>query len=711
MAYIVPSVQVYQSLANPGGALAATPDLNTVIVGPLYNVVRANLTDPSDFERSKTTRTDFVFGAPEGESESYIKEVELPSKILGQKLDETSLKIVFKDAWVKINNFTADADLLSGDDTSTLTVSTGSEEFNFSDTAFDGNLYIKKGDRVEYGVTIGSTLVNRVTTVRDFNISGVTKTVQLSNGVGTVDIGQGEVTFDVYRFFASIELPVDTDPDLGNVFTDEANTTFTLRIDSSSSVNAIESFHTVGMVSSMHIGYRALRTDKSQTVLAITSELNRESVLGEATEQNPMSLAVQLALANTTGVIKALSVQSNDASGYAIARDVLESDSDVYALVPLTQELSILSAFQAHVGQLSTPVEASWRVLLANVKIPSMTHLAGQEDNPASGYVRQFSAVPGGRDEATFIIDPDVDFLTAGVVPTDILTIAPFVLASGQVLPSGTTAQDFIGSWVVSAVIDSNTVQVVPAATDYVYDATVTTPQSNGQFIPYTITRILTLADQAKYISDVSFQFNDKRVWHIQPDSVTVEVNGVGVPNLPGYYLCAAMGGMVSGFPVQQGFTNIGVAGIMDLQHSNYYFTRSDLNKMAETGTCLFVQAVQGGIPYCRHEMTTDVTVLEYREMLKVKNWDFLSYFYYDKLKSFIGKYNITADTLNDIRATLIASSELLMTQKLPRIGAPLVGYEIVTLEQDPINKDRIRIKIRIEIVSPANYIDITLEI
>ena len=192
---------------------------------------------------------------------------------------------------------------------------------------------------------------------------------------------------------------------------------------------------------------------------------------------------------------------------------------------------------------------------------------------------------------------------------------------------------------------------------------------------------------------------------------MTINIEGVDVPNLPGYYLAAAHAGMVAGFPVQQGFTNIGVAGISDLQHSNNYFNKDQLNVMAEAGTCLYVQAVQGGIPYCRHAVTTDMSVLEYREQLKVKNWDFLSYFYYDKLKSFIGSWNITTDTLQIIRTTIIAASELLKSQVLPRIGAPLLGYQILTLEQNKVNKDRISVKLRLEIVSPANYIDVILEI
>jgi hypothetical protein len=214
----------------------------------------------------------------------------------------------------------------------------------------------------------------------------------------------------------------------------------------------------------------------------------------------------------------------------------------------------------------------------------------------------------------------------------------------------------------------------------------------------------------ANGVAATSAQFNSNRVIHVQPDVVGVMVNGV-VKYLPGYYLCSALAGLVAGMPVQQGFTNIGVAGIVDLKHSNFYFSKADMNTMAGAGTLLFAQETQGGTPYVRHELTTDMSVLEYRELLVVKNWDFLAYFYYDKTKPFIGTYNITDSTLNIIRQTIVASSELLKAKKLPKIGAPLLGYQILALLQDPVNKDHITCQVKISVVYPNNYLDLYLVI
>jgi len=212
-------------------------------------------------------------------------------------------------------------------------------------------------------------------------------------------------------------------------------------------------------------------------------------------------------------------------------------------------------------------------------------------------------------------------------------------------------------------------------------------------------------------VAATSRNFGSNRVWHVQPDTIGVEVQGA-VKFLPGYYLCAAVGGVTSGFPIQQGFTNVTLAGISDLSNSNFYFSREEIDIMAGSGTCLYVQDTQQGTPYCRHALTTDRTgILEYAEILKVKNWDFLSFYFYDKLKGFIDSWNITPDTLSNMRQVINASIELLKGQKLPQVGPPLLSGEITLLEQDAKNKDNINIRIKLEIVSPNNYTNLYLVI
>lgn len=426
----------------------------------------------------------------------------------------------------------------------------------------------------------------------------------------------------------------------------------------------------------VHVGYRALRKDLSGSVLEIADINDLRGVLGEPTENNPLSLGVQIALANTVTSVRAIAVPSDDLIGFQIALELAENNR-LYAMTPLTQDNAIIATFKAHVGQMSTPENASWRVALVNQKVPDeqsvgsysvdFVNTGAQIVNLAGKFVLEAS-------NATFLSD--------AMVPGDVLKVTAAT--------PGTVVNDYV-------------VQEVISNQQVVIDATAIA--SN---VSYWAARKLTKTQQASWVAENSEQFNDKRIINIQPDTCGISIGGV-TKYLPGYYLSCAIAGMTAGFPVQQGFTNVGLAGITDLKRSNFYFTRSQLNAMAEKGTFLIVQEVQGGIPYVRHQLTTDVSVLEYREYLVVKNWDFLSYYYHDKLKPFIGSWNITTDTLNTMRQTIVASSELLKSKKLPKIGPPLVDYNLRKIEQSTVNKDNVNIELQIVVVYPNNYTNLYL--
>lgn len=433
------------------------------------------------------------------------------------------------------------------------------------------------------------------------------------------------------------------------------------------------------MSADIYLAYKALRTDLSGTIQTYEDITDVEGILGTLSDANPLALGLQLALANTTGRIFGIGIGSDDLAGHQAALDLVESQR-MYCLIPLTQDTSIISAYKAHVDQMSTPEAAGWRVALINTAI-ALTQDIGQ-------YSANFVNSNGGNNTITLVSGnytltaSNATFISDNLVPGDSIQI------------TASTPDTLIGAHKVLQVVSNQ--QVIIEAT------------TTATAVSYYATRNLTKTQQAAAVAATSAGFNDKRIVHVQPDTVGVTVDGV-VTYLPGYYLCCALGGMVSGFPVQQGFTNIGVAGIADLKRSNFYFSKADLNSMAEKGTFIFVQATQSGIPYVRHELTTDVSVLEFRELLVVKNWDFLSYYFYDKMAPFIGSWNITKETLNTIRQSIVASAEQLLTKKLPKIGAPLLSYNIRKLEQDANNKDNVNCELLISVVYPLNYLNLFL--
>ena len=537
------------------------------------------------------------------------------------------------------------------------------------------------------GINVGDTILVRgagannadlVTTVS----AVASNTLTISPAVGTTVVSgvavirKGLVTVATRKLYNNQLLPA-TNPVTATANYDASNAPTTGNISIEPNPRLVYGRVVNGEV---HFAYRALRTDLSGAIQTFATVGDVEGILGDTSDQNPLGLASIICLANTTTQINVIAVPTNDLPGYETALEMAQGHR-LYAMVPLTQETDILSAFQAHVDQMSTPQMAAWRVALVNTAIPTTQNIGP--------YSSAFVNANGGNNTITVINGnyvltvSNATFMSDGVVPGD-----------SVVVTAATGSPTQVGSLQVQQVLNNQQLVVVATGT--------------ATAVSYYVTRTLSKTQKAAAVAAASTTFNDNRVIHVQPDTVGITVNGV-VKYLPGFYLCAALGGMVAGFPVQQGFTNVGVAGIADLKYSNFHFTRAQMNTMAGAGTFLFVQATQGSIPYVRHELTTDMSTLQYRELLVVKNWDWLSYAYHDVLGSFIGKWNITPDSLNTLRQTIVSASQLYMSQKLPKIGAPLLGYKIVSVAQDPNNLDTVNINLQISVVYPMNYINLYL--
>lgn len=425
----------------------------------------------------------------------------------------------------------------------------------------------------------------------------------------------------------------------------------------------------------VHVGYKALRTDLSAIIQTINDQVDNLGTFGVVNENNPLALGCQITLANTTTRVRCIAVASNDQAGYLAALDLAQSER-VYGLVPLTQDPAICQAFSLHAQSMSTPANALWRAAYVNTKIPTIA--------PVGNYTSAILNVNSGNNAITLV---GSDY---------ILNSSNSTFISDNVVAGDTLNTSASGALQILSVISNTQLKI--------------STQSIVSAISFYITRTLSKTQRAAAVAAMSASFGSNRVVHVQPDTVVINIGGRAVSQ-PGYYLACALAGLVAGFPSQQGLTNIAIAGISDLSNSNFTFTRAQLNVMAAAGTFLFIQDTAGGLPYVRHELTTDMSVYQYREVQAVKNWDFLSYYYFDALKAFIGKWNITPDTLNTIRQTIVSGSELLKTKKLPRIGAPLVDYKITKLEQNATSIDRVTVVVATTQPAVLNFADVYLVI
>lgn len=730
MAYVVPSVLIYQQLASNAGVANVTPDLDACVIGPCYNVVPYVAGSAANLITSSATT---ISGAAASLTNNAVTNtVYLGSQKVGQIVDPATVSIYLNSARVETKILygtgTAGSNAVtfaaySGTGTSAvasaaITAVTNVAQLNVGDIVTVAGAGVSAAALVSTIVSISGTTVTladaassvavaaAITRTSFNNLNSASSTLRVESGdiavitygstvfttgvletVGTSNTVTGISLTDILPVGISVPFTVSIRKAFNNLllpvsYSGHTNYSLTsVTIDASVVINPLPVV-TYGTVISANINipYKALRTDLSGSLLDIASVDDQVGRLGEATDDNPLALGVQIALANTTGRILAMAVASNDLAGYLSVLDFLE-EQRVYAVTPLTQDTAILAAIQQHVQQMSTPENAAWRIGIFNTAIPSVKYMGPYNPNLVN--------VNSGNNAVTLISSSYVltasnaQFVSDLVVPGDVIKITSHSITS-QVITSLTVLQ----------VLNNQQVKV---------DSPIALSGVN-----YYVQRTLSKSEQAQHVADVSESFMSGRILHVQPDLVGITVGGV-VKYLPGFYMACAVAGLVSGLPSQQSLTNIGVAGISDLQHSNRYFTRAQLSTISAAGTFLLVQEAAGTIPYIRHSLTTDMSVLQYREIQQVKNVDFISYFFHDILKSFPGRYNITPDTLQILRTTIVAGAKLLQSKRLPKIGPPLLDYNITTLKQDPVNKDNIIVEMPITIPTVANYINIYL--
>lgn len=179
------------------------------------------------------------------------------------------------------------------------------------------------------------------------------------------------------------------------------------------------------------------------------------------------------------------------------------------------------------------------------------------------------------------------------------------------------------------------------------------------------------------------------------------EVN-VYVP-VPGYYYAAAAAGAVIGTPVQQPLTYYGLGGVNRTYGSADMFSEANLNTIAEGGTFIVVQDSPNSPIYIRHQLSTDVTTIERKELSITKQVDYAAKYMRKTLVKYTGKYNITPNFIKLVKANLSG------------VGADLVrngqvaAVEIVTVYQDEISPDTVRAEVILTVKYPANYIKVRL--
>lgn len=443
----------------------------------------------------------------------------------------------------------------------------------------------------------------------------------------------------------------------------------------------------------VYVEYRAWRQDLCSEVGTIddVAQLN-DLIPGPLDVDNELKWAVFKALSNSNGVeVKYTAVcDPSDVDEWTDALNLIGDRDDVYGLVPLTRDATVLSLFAAHVDAQSEPEEGLWRVAWFSLKgvpekeiVTPNTHEDGEEvlavleDDPStSGTQYTLLRVPAG----------DGLFLTNDVKPGDIVRYL--------YVPDGFGNFTFT-EFVVDTVINEDELLLVSGGASAVNVAQ-----------KVQIWRNLTATEEATEIGKDAGAYGNRRVRAVWPD--TIDTDGT---TQQGYHLCAALSGLSSGVLPHQGLTNLELAGFTDVPRTIDKFNKFQLNSMASAGVWIVTQDRFNGQIFTRHAVTTgDTDDINKREEMITRNVDSISYRFKETFAPFIGISNVTPSMEAVIRTTTNALIEVLKGEAfVQRLGGQLIEGTIRDLRPHATLLDRFVLVLDIDVPEPLNNLEVRL--
>lgn len=213
---------------------------------------------------------------------------------------------------------------------------------------------------------------------------------------------------------------------------------------------------------------------------------------------------------------------------------------------------------------------------------------------------------------------------------------------------------------------------------------------------------LTTAADVISTIGGYAESKDNERVSVVFPPAASKVMSDGSLRTLTGQFVAAAYVGMEASSPVYQSKTRMTSGVFTELLGPK--LTRSEKNKLAEKGVMIFEQPNGSGTNIvCRHQLTTNMASAEYKENSVLACKDYVAKYLRNILDTYIGKYNVTADTITKVTGSINAAFSTLIAEGIILEGA------LTTLAQDEFNPDTLIVDVMIKVPYPCNYIKLTI--
>lgn len=441
----------------------------------------------------------------------------------------------------------------------------------------------------------------------------------------------------------------------------------------------------------LYLQYRAWLSTYVSDFGSINDTASIPSTLGTLHPDNPLAWGVFMALQNSNGQDVRFTAVSNpdDVDAWLTALDVVSDREDLYNLVPLTFNQTVLDAYKAHAQDQSGEEVGRWRAVVLGIRSSRNTAIISADSTTdkeeALATIADDPLTSGTQYTRLSVPANNAKFITKGIRAGD--KVRYFYSTDGFNRVSYT-------EYTVSAVISENSLTLTSGPAS---------PVAVAQKVE--IWRNQNNTEYSNSIADACGKYSSSRVVAVANDYATLSA----YTNQPSYYVAAAVAGLRSGVNPHQGLTSVSLSGIDYIGDAITNLNVAQLNTIAGSGGWIVIKAEDGSF-INRHAVTTDNTDLNRAEEQVRSNVDNMSYAFRRGLVPFIGRTNVTPGTLTSIEITLRGIGDGFKTDLgTGSIGPQLLDYTIVELRQHAVLKDHVVAVINLTIPYPLNNIDLKL--
>lgn len=430
-------------------------------------------------------------------------------------------------------------------------------------------------------------------------------------------------------------------------------------------------------------------TDANDGLLRLSTVQDIQNNLGTIDIQNELAYACYRAISGSQGrEVYAIRVTDDTPEAFLEAMYKTESNTNVYAFVPVTGKTECMDTVVEFNNSMSTPTVKKWRITFVGADIKNAAKVT---TDGAGKEIKADLHVSAGAtdDDKKYLCTLSEDNVKEGLLFTD------FAVGDKVILTVAATDTSTSYEFIINAIKAENLA---------VLTALSTAPTSAQTGVSVTIERTDSVQGNIAYASQLASKFNSRRTVVVWCDNGRAD--GKVINNA---YIAAEVAGLTSAVQPQQGLTHTEITTIESAPRMYTRYTQGQLDTIAAHGVLIVTQDTADTTPYIRHQVTTspDKGIL-YSELSCTRNIDNISYAVADLIATYVGKVNITPEALASIgRALDSLWSSFTTNSTSDLIGPSLVDYDGVRLEQDPVALDRIIVNVNYYIPSPLNRISV----